>query len=28
LGLLLGQAQTRVAELVQIRHGRMLVSAF
>jgi uncharacterized protein (DUF2252 family) len=28
VGLLLGQAETRVAELVPIRHGRMLVSPF
>src|SRR6266567_726400 len=28
VGLLLGQAKTRVPELVPIRHGRMLVSAF
>ena len=28
VGLLLGQAQSRVPELVPIRHGRMLVSAF
>jgi uncharacterized protein (DUF2252 family) len=28
VGLLLGQAQSRVSELVPIRHGRMLVSAF
>ena len=28
VGLLLGQAQTRVPELVPIRHGRMLVSPF
>ncbi len=28
MGLLLGQAQSRVPELVPIRHGRMLVSAF
>ena len=28
VGLLLGQAKTRVAELVPVRHGRMLVSAF
>ena len=28
VGLLLGQAGTRVPELVPIRHGRMLVSAF
>ncbi len=28
VGLLLGQAQSRVAELVPVRHGRMLVSAF
>ena len=27
-GLLLGQAQSRVPELVPVRHGRMLVSAF
>src|ERR1019366_7583826 len=28
VGLLLGQAQSRVPELVPVRHGRMLVSAF
>ena len=28
VGLLLGQAKTRVPELVPVRHGRMLVSAF
>ena len=28
VGLLLGQAESRVPELVQVRHGRMLVSAF
>ena len=28
VGLLLGQAKSRVAELVPVRHGRMLVSAF
>ncbi len=28
VGLLLGQGETRVPELVPIRHGRMLVSAF
>ncbi len=28
VGLLLGQARTRVPELVPVRHGRMLVSAF
>ena len=28
VGLLLGQAQSRVPELVSVRHGRMLVSAF
>ena len=28
VGLLLGQAKTRVAELVPVRHGRMLVSPF
>jgi uncharacterized protein (DUF2252 family) len=28
VGLLLGQAMTRVPELVPVRHGRMLVSAF
>ena len=28
VGLLLGQAQSRVPELIPIRHGRMLVSAF
>ena len=28
MGLLLGQADTRVPELVPIRHGRMLVSPF
>ena len=28
VGLLLGQAATRVPELVPVRHGRMLVSAF
>src|SRR6478609_7917676 len=28
VGLLLGQAESRVQELVPIRHGRMLVSAF
>src|SRR6266516_4455592 len=28
VGLLLGQATTRVPELVPVRHGRMLVSAF
>ena len=28
MGLLLGQAKTRVPELVPIRHGRMLVSPF
>src|SRR5690348_8663426 len=28
VGLLLGQAQTRVPELVAVRHGRMLVSPF
>ena len=28
VGLLLGQAQSRVPELVPIRHGRMLVSPF
>ena len=28
MGLLLGQAKTRVPELVPVRHGRMLVSAF
>jgi uncharacterized protein (DUF2252 family) len=28
IGLLLGQAQSRVPELVPVRHGRMLVSAF
>ena len=28
VGLLLGQAESRVPELVPIRHGRMLVSAF
>jgi uncharacterized protein (DUF2252 family) len=28
VGLLLGQAETRVSELVPIRHGRMLVSPF
>src|SRR5690348_149468 len=28
VGLLLGQAETRVPELVPIRHGRMLVSPF
>jgi hypothetical protein len=28
VGLLLGQAKTRVPELVPIRHGRMLVSPF
>jgi uncharacterized protein (DUF2252 family) len=28
VGLLLGQARTRVPELVPIRHGRMLVSPF
>ena len=28
IGLLLSQAQTRVPELVPIRHGRMLVSPF
>jgi uncharacterized protein (DUF2252 family) len=28
VGLLLGQAQTRVPELVPLRHGRMLVSPF
>jgi uncharacterized protein (DUF2252 family) len=28
IGLLLGQAETRVPDLVPIRHGRMLVSAF
>ncbi len=28
VGLLLGQAESRVPELVPVRHGRMLVSAF
>ncbi len=28
VGLLLGQAKSRVPELVPVRHGRMLVSAF
>jgi uncharacterized protein (DUF2252 family) len=28
VGLLLGQAETRVPELIPIRHGRMLVSPF
>jgi uncharacterized protein (DUF2252 family) len=28
VGLLVGQAKSRVAELVPVRHGRMLVSAF
>jgi Uncharacterized protein conserved in bacteria (DUF2252) len=28
VGLLLGQAQSRVPELVPVRHGRMLVSPF
>src|SRR5690242_10207853 len=28
VGLLLGQAQTRIPELVAVRHGRMLVSPF
>src|SRR3954449_11269557 len=28
VGLLLGQAESRVAELVPVRHGRMLVSPF
>ena len=28
VGLLLGQAKTRVPELVPVRHGRMLVSPF
>ena len=28
IGLLLGQAETRVPELVPARHGRMLVSPF
>ena len=28
IGLLLGQAESRVPELVPVRHGRMLVSAF
>jgi hypothetical protein len=28
VGLLLSQAQSRVPELVPVRHGRMLVSAF
>ena len=28
VGLLLGQAKSRVPELVPIRHGRMLVSPF
>ena len=28
IGLLLGQAESRVPELVPVRHGRMLVSPF
>src|ERR1039458_2622219 len=28
VGLLVGQAESRVPELVPVRHGRMLVSAF
>jgi len=28
VGLLVGQAKSRVPELVPVRHGRMLVSAF